>query len=256
MQLWNLPSGELAGTISRGGERIDPIAFTAGGLIAGTCDDGHLRLWQAPSGASVATLDGNLTFAWTITTARRGQLLITGGSTALCDRYLDLAGESPSIGDLLLAALDRHHAEGDMLVSSSLAWIEVARALRSLYRGTFAEVAADVDAAMSGVVEYPLVAEVVALARRVNPAALRSVDAIQALLGAAAGRRDRADLRPAPRERRYVTPSYLMINTPDVGPRGSMTRSPRSAHGATRRPGTSPNESWSSTHATAIRSPT
>jgi hypothetical protein len=31
---------------------------------------------------------------------------------------------------------------------------------------------------MSGVVEYPLFAEVVALARRVNPAVLRSFDAI------------------------------------------------------------------------------
>lgn len=27
----------------------------------------------------------------------------------------------------LVAALDKHHAEGDVLVSSSLAWIEVAR---------------------------------------------------------------------------------------------------------------------------------
>ena len=65
-----------------------------------------------------------------------------------------------------------------MFVSSSLAWIEVARALRSLHRATLAEVADEVDAALSGVAEHPLVAEVVALARRVNPVVLRSLDAI------------------------------------------------------------------------------
>ncbi|MGH3886179.1 MAG: PIN domain-containing protein, partial [Pseudonocardiaceae bacterium] len=58
------------------------------------------------------------------------------------------------------------------------AWIEVARALRSLRGATLAEVADDVDAALSGVAEHPLVAEVVALARRVNPDVLRSLDAI------------------------------------------------------------------------------
>lgn len=35
------------------------------------------------------------------------------------------------------------------------------------------------DAALSGVAEHPLVAEVVALARRVNPAVLRSLGAIR-----------------------------------------------------------------------------
>ncbi len=78
----------------------------------------------------------------------------------------------------LVAVLDQHHAEGDVLVSSSLAWIEVARALRSLHHATLAEVAGEVDTALSGVAEHPLVAEVVALARRVNPAVLRSLDAI------------------------------------------------------------------------------
>jgi predicted nucleic acid-binding protein len=78
----------------------------------------------------------------------------------------------------LLTRLDKHHTEGDVLVSSSLAWIEVARALRSLRGATLAEVADEVDAALSGVAEHPLVAEVVALARRMNPAVLRSLDAI------------------------------------------------------------------------------
>ncbi len=78
----------------------------------------------------------------------------------------------------LIATLDKHHADGDVLVASSLAWVEVARALRSLHSATLAEVADDVDTALSGVAEHPLVAEVVALARRVNPAVLRSLDAI------------------------------------------------------------------------------
>ena len=94
-------------------------------------------------------------------------------SSAVLKRVL-AEGESPD----LVAALDQHHAEGDVLMSSSLAWIEVARALRSLHRATLAEIAHDVDAALSGVAEHPLVAEVVALARRVNPAVLRSLDAI------------------------------------------------------------------------------
>ena len=78
----------------------------------------------------------------------------------------------------LVTAVDRHHAEGDLLVSSSLAWVEVARAVRSMCGATLADVADEVDAALSGVAEHPLGSEVVALARRVNPAALRSLDAI------------------------------------------------------------------------------
>lgn len=78
----------------------------------------------------------------------------------------------------LVTTVDRHHSEGDLLVSSSLAWIEVARVVRGLHGATLAEVADDVDAALSGVAEHPLGAEVVALARRANPAALRSLDAI------------------------------------------------------------------------------
>jgi uncharacterized protein len=94
-------------------------------------------------------------------------------STAVFKRVLAEV-ESADLG----AALDKHHAEGDVFVSSSLAWIEVARALRSLHRATFAEVADEVNAALSGVAGHPLVAEVVALARRANPAVLRSLDAI------------------------------------------------------------------------------
>lgn len=94
-------------------------------------------------------------------------------SSAVLKRVL----AEPESADLV-ATIDKHHLEGDALVSSSLAWIEVARALRSLRHTTLAEVADDADAALSGVAEYPVGAEVVALARRLNPAVLRSLDAI------------------------------------------------------------------------------
>lgn len=78
----------------------------------------------------------------------------------------------------LCAAVDGHHHRDALLVSSSLAWVEVARALRNIRPGTLAAVSSDVDAALSGVAEHPIGPEVVALARRVNPDALGSRDAI------------------------------------------------------------------------------
>jgi predicted nucleic acid-binding protein len=78
----------------------------------------------------------------------------------------------------LITVIDEHVRAGDLLVSSSLAWIEVARALRSRHGVRLDRVADDVEAALSGVAEHPLVAEAVGLARRVNPDVLRSLDAI------------------------------------------------------------------------------
>lgn len=78
----------------------------------------------------------------------------------------------------LVTAIDDHYRHGDLLVSSSLAWIEVARALRNRRQRPLPAVSSDVDAALSGVAEHPIGPEVVALARRVNPNALRSLDAI------------------------------------------------------------------------------
>jgi predicted nucleic acid-binding protein len=78
----------------------------------------------------------------------------------------------------LVEALDAHHRAGALLLSSSLAWIEVSRALRTRYHHRLARVAADVDAALSGVAEHPMAPEVVSLARRVNPDALHSLDAV------------------------------------------------------------------------------
>ncbi len=80
--------------------------------------------------------------------------------------------------DHFVAWLDDRHRAGDVVVSSSLAWIEVARALRSRANTEFPSVASTVDDALSGINEYPMIAEVVAVARRVMPSVLRSLDAI------------------------------------------------------------------------------
>lgn len=79
----------------------------------------------------------------------------------------------------LISTLKDYEGGNAALVTSSLAWVEVSRAVRSL-----AEVSLDidvdglVDTALSGVLEKPITAEVIALARRLNPPVLRSLDAI------------------------------------------------------------------------------
>jgi uncharacterized protein len=95
-------------------------------------------------------------------------------SSAVIKRVL-LERESPALVD----ALDTHHRDGDLLVSSSLTWIEVARALRRLNPGRPTHVASEVEAALAGVAEHPILPEVVSLARRVGPDLLRSLDAVQ-----------------------------------------------------------------------------
>ncbi|UYM05043.1 type II toxin-antitoxin system VapC family toxin [Solicola gregarius] len=69
-----------------------------------------------------------------------------------------------------------HRSDGDSLLASSLAWIEVSRAIRKALPA--APAARLTDAALSGVLERPMTADVVALARRLDPPLLRSLDAI------------------------------------------------------------------------------
>ena len=77
----------------------------------------------------------------------------------------------------LLSFLDAHYQADDLLISSSLAWIEVSRAVMSHARSPI--VAGDlIDEAMSGVDERPMTADIVSVARRVEPPILRSLDAI------------------------------------------------------------------------------
>ena len=81
--------------------------------------------------------------------------------------------------EALVAGLRAHVAEGSVLVSSALAWVEVSRALRAYpnSRGPV-ELGSVADTAMSGVLEKPMSGEVIALARRLAPPTLRTLDAI------------------------------------------------------------------------------
>lgn len=93
-------------------------------------------------------------------------------SSALLKRVV-LEDES----DELLNFLDAHYQQDDLLTSSSLAWIEVSRAVMSRVRSPIA--AGDlIDEAMSGIDERPMTADVISVARRVEPPILRSLDAI------------------------------------------------------------------------------
>jgi uncharacterized protein len=97
-------------------------------------------------------------------------------SSALIKRSVDEA-ES----EFLEAALDGYVAEEAAMVSSSLAWIEVSRALRTLQddgRLDDDETVEAIGVALSGMAERPIDDDVVALARRIGPPRLRSLDAI------------------------------------------------------------------------------
>ena len=95
-------------------------------------------------------------------------------SSALVKRGIN-ERETVALGDFL----DDSIARGDDLISSSLAVVEVSRALRSRREEWDpAQVARQIDVAMSGVSEHALTDSVLALARRLEPRALRSLDAI------------------------------------------------------------------------------
>lgn len=81
--------------------------------------------------------------------------------------------------DAVEEVLERHVDDEDVLISSSLAWVEVSRALRSRLDDEGHEVINEaIEAALSGIAERPLAADVVSLARRIGPIVLRSLDAI------------------------------------------------------------------------------
>lgn len=77
----------------------------------------------------------------------------------------------------LLSFLDAHYQQDDVLATSSLGLVEVSRAVLARARSPIA--AGDlIDEAMSGIDERPMTADVISVARRVEPVILRSLDAI------------------------------------------------------------------------------
>ncbi len=79
----------------------------------------------------------------------------------------------------LIAWLREHEQAESALATSSLAWVEVTRAVRTFASRTPAvEVDELVEVATSGILERPMTSEVVALARRVHPPVLRTLDAL------------------------------------------------------------------------------
>lgn len=78
--------------------------------------------------------------------------------------------------DALEQALEDHVENGDAIVTSTLAGLELGRALLRVTEGL--AVQDGVDDALAGVAERHLTEDVVGLARRVRPPVLRSLDAI------------------------------------------------------------------------------
>jgi predicted nucleic acid-binding protein len=79
--------------------------------------------------------------------------------------------------DELVEFFDAHYLQADLMASSSLAWVEVSRTV--LARAKSADTAGGmIEDAMSGVDERSMSAEVVSVARRIEPHVLRSLDAI------------------------------------------------------------------------------
>jgi predicted nucleic acid-binding protein len=79
--------------------------------------------------------------------------------------------------DEFVEFLDSHNEQADFLVSSSLAWVEVSRAVLARAKST-STAGRLIDEAMSGIDERTMTAEVVSIARRIEPLVLRSLDAI------------------------------------------------------------------------------
>lgn len=97
-------------------------------------------------------------------------------SSALIKRSVQEA-ESDAVEE----AFDHYVAEEAVIISSSLAWVEVSRALRTRPDdGSYSadEIQDAVEGALSGVAEHLITGEVIGLARRVAPPLLRTLDAI------------------------------------------------------------------------------
>lgn len=77
----------------------------------------------------------------------------------------------------LVDFLDARHEQGDLLASSSLAWVEVSRVVLARVKNP-RDAGEFIDGAMSGIDERQLTGDVVSVARRIEPLVLRSLDAL------------------------------------------------------------------------------
>jgi predicted nucleic acid-binding protein len=100
-------------------------------------------------------------------------MIVYADSSALIKRVVDEVGS-----DAMERTLERHVFAGDVIVASSLAWIEVSRGLLRLAESVEGGVEDALDVALSGVAERPITQDVVSVARRVGPFELRTLDAI------------------------------------------------------------------------------
>ena len=76
-------------------------------------------------------------------------------------------------------ALDEFVGQGVSLLSSTLAWIEVSRGLRSRFESEApARVADLIEESLSGVAEIPISTEIAGFAQRIGSPWIRSLDAI------------------------------------------------------------------------------
>ncbi len=83
--------------------------------------------------------------------------------------------------DALDAAFDSYVAADAVVISSSLAWVEVSRALRTRLDGASYgddEIRRAVERAVGGVAERLITGDIIGLARRVGPSLLPALDAI------------------------------------------------------------------------------
>jgi PIN domain. len=95
-------------------------------------------------------------------------------SSALIKRAIR---EKESAG--FIEAIDRWTSERAAMFSSTLAWIEVTRTIRSrLDDEPPAEVIQLIENAVAGIAECPITEQVSDIARRLGPSTLRSLDAI------------------------------------------------------------------------------
>ncbi len=105
-------------------------------------------------------------------------------SSAVLKRVLD----EPD-AEACQAALDELADDGAAFVSSTLAWVEVSRAMRVRREAEGPRRIIElIEIALSGIDEFPISEQVVDIAQRLGPASIRTLDAIHlasaSLLGA------------------------------------------------------------------------